>query len=161
GKQHRDDGGANSPDAVVFGAYGEHREVWGNDELVVLHSYQRYLLQVAFVDHLLGRLIHHLKSIDLYDRCLFVVTADHGVSFRADRSRRIPIKSNVADIMAVPLFIKLPHQHMGAINDRNVATIDVLPTIADVLKISPPFPYDGHSVFDPAEPEPPEKVFYN
>ena len=38
--------------------------------------------------------------------------------------------------MSVPLFIKLPGQTEGRIDDRNVESVDILPTIADVLGIS-------------------------
>ena len=39
------------------------------------------------------------------------------------------------------------------IYDRNVETIDILPTIADVLNVVPPWPLDGSSVFADSRPE--------
>ena len=38
-----------------------------------------------FLDRLIGRLVQHLKQVGMYDDTLIVITADHGVSFRAGR----------------------------------------------------------------------------
>ena len=43
-----------------------------------IQGYQRYLLQLGFVDQLIGRLMDRLREEHLYDRSLIVVTADHG-----------------------------------------------------------------------------------
>jgi len=133
---------------------------WCGDERVVIQAYQRFLLQVGFVDTLVGELMNHLKGIGLYDRSLIILTADHGVSFRADDSRRVLTETNFQDIMSIPLFIKVPDQREGKISDRNVESIDILPTIADVLGIRLPWPVDGCSALDLSLPERPEKVIF-
>ena len=97
-----------------------------------------------------------LKQEGLWDRALVVVTADHGVSFRAGSPFKESDDKNVADIMSVPLFIKLPGQHGGSVSDRNVQSIDVLPTIADALDVELPWQTDGRSAF--GEPQPPGKL---
>ena len=43
---------------------------------------QRHLLQLGFVDRLLGQLIARLRRTGLWDRAMVVVVADHGISFR-------------------------------------------------------------------------------
>ena len=43
----------------------------------------------------------------------------------------------------MPLFVKLPGQHRGRIDDSFVQTIDVLPTIAAALHTKLPWPVDG------------------
>ena len=139
---------------------GLRDEYWDCDESVVLKSYQRYLLQVGFVDHLVGDLIHKLKSENLYDNALVIITADHGVSFRSKDFRRPLSQTNFMDLLPVPLFVKLPHQSRGIISDRNVETIDILPSIAHILDISLPFKVDGVSVFDTILTERPTKEVY-
>ncbi len=52
------------------------------------------------------------------------------------------------DTMYVPLFIKMPFQSQGNINDKQVETIDILPTIADILQVDIPWKADGVSVFE-------------
>ncbi len=121
----------------------------GKDSLVNL---DRHLLQVLFVDSLLGKLIHHLKSVGLYDQSLIVITADHGICFHRGQSLRSITRTNYQDIMLIPLLIKLPHQQQGIVSDRNVETIDILPTIADALEIEAPWT-DGTSALDDTKPE--------
>ena len=52
--------------------------------------------------------------------------------------------------MRVPLFVKLPGQHVGQVSDRNVETIDVLPTVLDVIGAEQLPPFDGCSAVDPS-----------
>jgi hypothetical protein len=108
-----------------------------------LQSYQRYLLQVGYTDRALGFITRRLRAAGIYDKALVVVLADHGVSFRQLEPRRRPTARNIQDIAFVPLFVKLPHQRRGRIDDRFARTIDVLPTIARVLHIRIPWHVDG------------------
>ncbi len=136
-------------DISLFGKRG----LWTRDEALVTLAYQRHLLQVGFADRLLGRLLKKLKSHDLYDRSLIVVSSDHGVSFRPGGSRRAMTDANFKNILNVPLLIKAPHQKQGRASDRPTRTTDVLPTIAGILGVPAPWPTDGIPVM---ETEPPE-----
>jgi Sulfatase len=112
---------------------------------LALQAYQRHLLQAGFVDRLLGQLIDRLRATGVYDDALVVVTADHGVSFRVGESRRGATPRNLQDIAFVPLFVKTPGQRRGEIVDYHVQTVDILPTIADVLGITIPWRVDGRT----------------
>lgn len=137
-----------------------NNEKWCPDIIKVNQSYQRYLLQVGFMDTLIGKLIGHLKRKGLYDQSIIIITADHGVSFLANDFRRPLTKTNHGDIMPVPLFIKAGKQQEGVISDRNVESIDILPTIADILGVDLPWETDGSSAFDLSIPERTEKIIY-
>jgi len=63
-------------------------EQWGKEEWWVIQGYQRHLLQLAFVDRLLGELLAKLRATGLYDRALVVIVADHGVVFSPGENRR-------------------------------------------------------------------------
>lgn len=119
-----------------------------SDDLAVIQDQQRYLLQLMYVDRLLGQLMSRLSETGDLDRCLLIVTADHGVTFRANQPRRELAPGNQDDILSIPLFIKRPQQTQGEISDRFVQSVDILPTIADVLGLSLQLPTDGWSVFD-------------
>ena len=108
--------------------------------------YQRHLLQVGFVDRLIGRLMDRLREQQVYDDALIIVTSDHGASYLQGFPRRALTYDTAPDIALVPLFVKLPGQLEGVVSDRNAQTIDILPTIADVLSISLPFGVDGQSL---------------
>ena len=122
---------------------------WGNDEFLVAQAQQRYLLQLGFADQLVGELLARLRSIGLYDRALVVVLADHGVSFRPGDRRRALSETNLEDIAFVPLFVKTPGQQRGRVVEAAVQTVDVLPTIADVLDVEVPWRMDGTSLRTP------------
>ena len=105
-------------------------------------------MQVGFVDRKIGKLIAHLKAEGLYDRSLIIITADHGVSHLRSDFRRPISPTDYTEIMCLPLFVKVPHQRQGAVIDRNVDSVDILPTIAGVLGIDLPWPVDGQSALD-------------
>ena len=119
---------------------------WGNDFLVA-QAYQRHLLQMEFADRLLGTAIRRLKAKGLYDRALIVVTADNGESFLHHGNRHEASPGNVEDIADTPLIIKAPGQRRGRIDDRPARTIDILPTVADLLHIRLPWKVQGSSLW--------------
>jgi hypothetical protein len=121
--------------------------------------HQRHLAQVAFVDRLIGDLMTRLRAVGAYDRALVVVTADHGASYREGRSRREPEERNLSDILLVPLLVKLPGQQRGEVVDRIVETVDILPTILDVVGVRTPLRFDGRSLVDPRVPPRTSRTF--
>jgi arylsulfatase A-like enzyme len=110
-------------------------------------------------------LIAQLRRTGLWDRAMVIVVADHGISFRVKPTpappfavgelgyRRQLTAENAHDIVAVPLLVKYPRQRHGVIDRKWARTIDLLPTIADVLGIRMPFRVDGRSLRRP-RPEP-------
>jgi hypothetical protein len=121
------------------------------DPFLTRHNEQRFLLQLGFVDHVVGMLIRRLRRLGMFDRALIVVTADHGESFELGvRDRRQITRGNIDEVAPVPLFVKAPGQRRGRVNRAYARTLDVLPTIADVLGLRIPFRVDGGSAFGPA-----------
>lgn len=133
---------------VTLAGWNPEEDSWHPAEAPVLLAYQRHLMQVAYTDQLFGRLVQRLKDTGIYDDALIVVTADHGISFRAGRSRRDRDAVNHHEIANVPLFIKLPGQKRGIIDDRPVQTIDIVPSVAEALQIELPWSVDGRSLFE-------------
>jgi Sulfatase len=121
-----------------------------HDEFLTRHNEQRYLLQLGFTDRLLGRLVRQLKREGIYDDTLIVATADHGIAFQVGvQTRRSVSQSNVEELTPVPFFVKRPGQRRGRISDAYARTLDVTPTIADVLGWKVGYRTDGHSAFGP------------
>jgi hypothetical protein len=122
--------------------------------------HQRHLAQAGFVDHLVGDLIARLHEVGLYDEALIVLTADHGASYREGRLRRQPQEHrNLSDIFRVPLFVKLPGQRQGETVDRIVETVDILPTVLDVIGAKGSIRFDGRSLFDSKSPPRSSRTF--
>jgi hypothetical protein len=125
---------------------------------------ERHLLQLRYTDRLLGELLTRLRDTGTFDDTLLVVTADHGIAFQPGQPvRGLEVGRYVdaihPDVMWVPLLVKRPHQQDGAIVDANVETVDVLPTIADVLGVEVPWKLDGRSAFSD-RPRGDTKVFF-
>ncbi len=111
------------------------------------------------MDTLFGQLIEGLKDKGLYDQAYIIITADHGASFQVNDFRRALSQTNYQDILRVPFFVKKPYQTAGYINDRNVEPVDIVPTIADAVGVSVPWPVDGRSITD-AGPDRPQKTYF-
>lgn len=125
---------------------GGNGQTWVEDEWLVNQGWQRYLFQVRYADACLGAILDKLEETDLFDEALIVVTADHGFAFHMGCSRRDPQAQTLSDLVPVPLLIKYPHQQSGEISDRNVETIDILPTVAEVLGLPADPAWDGRSL---------------
>ena len=110
---------------------------------------QRHFLQTGFTDFELQRLWRRLKSQGLWDDSLIVVASDHGVAFPHDRQRRRLGRETAREIAPIPLLIKAPGQTKAKIDDAWVETIDILPTIFDLLNLDPRVKMDGRSAFSP------------
>lgn len=132
-------------------------DTWTGTEWQSVQAYQRFLLQLGALDGWLGKLIDKLKAEDLFDKALIVITADHGVSFTPNSSRRdAPPEENLdTNILPVPLIIKAPYQEEGLISERNAETIDIMPTLADLLDRPLTWTVDGVSLL--GDPKPPGK----
>jgi hypothetical protein len=128
--------------------------VWINDQDVVDVAAQRLVLQLMATDALLGQLLDELEETGLLDTAMLVVTADHGAVFSAGKNYRAlqgVDDETKSQVLPVPLFVKYPDQRDGDVDDRSARTIDIVPTIADVLEVSLPddWKFDGVSLREP------------
>jgi len=138
------------PNGTPGRAPGPRHNDWPSNPWYAVESYQRHLLQVAFVDRILGQLIARLRAIALYDPALIIVTADHGAAFWPGESKRNPEGTeHPEDILHIPLFVKRPGQQRGQVDDRAAATVDILPTIAALLQVDLDWVFDGCALDNP------------
>ena len=98
-------------------------------------DYQRYLYQLGGVDAMISSLIGRMEKAGIWDKSLVVVTADHGISLEPGLMKRATDFTNagqVTDLFTIPMFVKMPQQAVGAIDDCAVTNLDLLPTIMEV-----------------------------
>jgi hypothetical protein len=96
-----------------------------------------------------------LRQEGVYERALVIVAADHGITIVPGATdQRLITAETVGTIAAVPLFVKYPTGHEGVapgfIDDARAETVDLLPTIADVIEMRVPWDTEGLSLLDPA-----------
>jgi Sulfatase len=135
-------------------------ERWVADSYFAEQAHQRHLLQVGYVDTVVGKILDRLEEIGVYDDSLVVMVADHGVGFQPGGERRRVHAGNLGEIAFVPLFVKAPGQREGRVEDAHVRTIDVLPTMADLLSIRIPWRTDGESAVRAGEGDHPQVVVH-
>jgi hypothetical protein len=133
-----------TPNDVIPGLSNQsYRDQGQRDQL-----YMRHLLQLGFADRLLQELWAKLKQEGIYDKALIVVAADHGVALNLPRRDRRRLKQDtVGEIASIPFFIHAPDQKKGKIDDAYAESVDILPTIFDVLNLDPKVHMDGSSAF--------------
>ena len=118
-------------------------------------EFQLHSMQTGAVDALLDEALEQLMSLPTWDDTVLVVTSDHGISLTPpDVDRRIVTEANRAEVYRVPLFIKAPGQTTGEIRDDSAQTIDIVPSIVDLLdiEVDSSWEFDGHSLYDGSEP---------
>ncbi|MGQ0849691.1 MAG: sulfatase-like hydrolase/transferase [Actinomycetota bacterium] len=133
---------------------GSSKTGWGEDEWLASQALQRHLLQVGYVDRALGDVLAALDEAELYDRAMIVVVADHGIALKTNLEHWRQIsEETIGEIAAVPLFVKPPLGSDPAledrIDDRRSLTIDIVPTIAEVMGFDPPWTTVGVSLLGP------------
>ena len=90
---------------------------------------------------------------------MIVVTSDHGTNFTPPDIGRMPVTDhNREEVYRIPLFIKAPGQTTGEVRDESAQTIDVLPSIVDLLDAEVDWKFDGHSLFDGSSAHTPPKL---
>jgi hypothetical protein len=134
------------PDGII-----NEEEGWLGEDPLIATAYNRYLQQVGYVDKYLGLIREKLFSEGIYDDTLLIIMADHGVAFEPWQPRRKITDVNNNEILKIPLFIKLPKQKLGRIDKRIVTSVDVLPTIIEVIKADVPWKLDGFSLVSDQE----------
>jgi len=87
---------------------------------------------IAYLDEQLGRLFDRLESLGVYDNSLIIVTSDHGEAFGESSVVGHGVSVYQHQIH-VPLLVKYPGASAEANVEDPVSSVDVLPTVLDVM----------------------------
>jgi Sulfatase len=110
-------------------------------------------MQIGAIDQMIGQLTDHLKDTGAWEDTTLAILSDHGVDITPPGFNRIHTPENTDELFRIPLFIKAPGQTTGEVRDEPASTLDVLPSIVDLLGIEADWKFDGHSLFDRSEPK--------
>ncbi|MGE5787206.1 MAG: sulfatase [Myxococcales bacterium] len=106
--------------------------------------FQSYLAELELVDRQLGRLLVFLRAKRLTERCLLVVSADHGEAF-GEHDTRFHASTVYDELLRVPLMFLHPRLGVGQ-SDLPVSLIDLSPTLLDLFGLSTPGDFMGQSL---------------
>ena len=135
--------------------------------------------EIAYTDHCIGLLLKELADLKVLEDTLVVLVADHGESLGEHKETTHGIFLYDATVR-VPLILHYPGLHhsgvqsseqhsleqhpsgllpQGSVFSQPVKTLDILPTILDLLEIPHPAGLQGKSLLTyPANPDPPADI---
>lgn len=113
---------------------------------------------LRYVDNSIERFYNSLAAMRLVDSTIFVITADHGDEFwehaelearSFNHQWRYGIGHGYSafnELIHVPLLMTGPVPHKQPL--RLVSTVDIVPTLADLLGITHNMRFDGVNIFE-------------
>jgi tetratricopeptide (TPR) repeat protein len=108
-----------------------------------------YAGEIAYVDSQLGRVVHTLESEGLLDRTIIVVVGDHGESL-GEHGEGAHGFFLYEGVIHVPLIVRTPYPSTRARRVQElVRTVDVMPTVLDLLGLPTPAGAAGRSLVGP------------
>ena len=107
----------------------------------------RYRSEIQYVDQQVGTVLKALDETGKADNTIVVFTADHGEEF-LDHGGWWHGNTLYRELLDVPLIVKLPKNKLaGTIRTDPVMSIDVGPTLLDLLGITYPDTWEGIPLF--------------
>jgi arylsulfatase A-like enzyme len=104
--------------------------------------FDQYDGAIRMVDDQLGRLISTIKSRGLYDNSIIIILSDHGETFEGHGT-----DLKVSDQNRILTAFKLPGKNSHFEVQKLVGTIDIFPTILDLLDLNrDDYHYEGSSL---------------
>ena len=98
---------------------------------------ERYALEVEFVDRRIGELMAELDRRGVLDNALVIFTSDHGEAFE-EHNHVGHISQLYDELIRVPLIVSHPGRlPEGLVIDDTVGLIDLFPTVAELLDLTP------------------------
>lgn len=109
---------------------------WESDDWSAVR--RMYVDNARSADEIVGELVACLAEVGELDRTLIVLLADHGEGLHHLAPLHGPINGGREEVIRVPLVIVAPWVVApGTRVDEQVRTVDLLPTILDVVGIGP------------------------
>ena len=129
-----------------------------------LYAHDLYDGEIAYADESIGVVLRRLSELGLDDRTLVVFVADHGEGLgEHDEATHSHLLYN--STLHVPLIIRAPGGRSGEVIEENVGTVDILPTVLDLLGVQVPDGLHGRSLAhhvargEGARSEPPVELY--
>lgn len=103
---------------------------------------------VSHLDANIGRLVSRLKELDMYDNTIIIFSSDNGPAFQGSPG---PFRGGKTDLheggIRVPMFAVWPGKiPENTYSFQTAHMADILPTICEVVGVTPPEDIDGVSI---------------
>ena len=120
-----------------------------------LFAQNLYQGEIAYVDQAFGVVMEELRRLDVADRTVVLVVADHGEGL-GEHGEDTHSMLLYDATLHVPLLLSYPGAQPGTRIAERVGTVDLLPTVLELLALPPARESQGRSLVDlAAHPERP------
>lgn len=143
----------SAPESVPakFGFIRDRSRMTGDAIATAIAGYDA---EIAYADWAIGELLSMLTRFGIEDETLVVLVSDHGESLDELLDRYGYVFDHGEFLyrhqLNVPLIIRLPAsmrgRHRTGVHDTPVSTIDVMPTILDIVGVDSPMDTAGRSL---------------
>jgi arylsulfatase A-like enzyme/Tfp pilus assembly protein PilF len=128
-----------------------------------LYAHDLYQGEIAFADHCFGTVMREIESMGVADRTIVVMVGDHGEG-RGEHDEDSHSLLAYNSTLRVPLIVATPGgPGKGVRIHQRVGTVDILPTVLDLLSLPIPEEIQGRSLVpvmrDPSA-DPGENLYY-
>jgi arylsulfatase A-like enzyme len=110
------------------------------DDVVALYD-----AGVRWVDTQMQRLVDALRRFELWDDCIFTLTADHGEEFLDHGGRYHPPSNLREELIRVPLLLRVPNTPKTRLSDSPFSLLHLAPTLLDAAQLGAQQAFQGRS----------------
>ena len=125
--------------------YGEDYRIVEDERLI-----SRYYNNLNLLDHMIKRIVDHLREKGLLERTILVVVGDHGQAFGQHHPNNfMHYRYSYNENLETPAILYQPALFKPRVFGFPTSHVDILPTLLDAVRI--PYAstaFDGESLFD-------------
>ncbi|NWG03444.1 MAG: sulfatase-like hydrolase/transferase [Syntrophaceae bacterium] len=125
--------------------YGEEYRIMHEEGRLI----SRYYNNLNLLDHMVKRVVDHLKTQGLLERTILVIVGDHGQAFGQHHSNNfMHYRYSYNENLETPAIFYQPALFKPKAFEFPTSHVDILPTLLDAMGIPyPPEVFDGESLF--------------
>ncbi|MCP4898169.1 MAG: sulfatase-like hydrolase/transferase [bacterium] len=110
-----------------------------------IFAHDLYLGEISYVDQALASLLARLEDAGVADRTLVIVVGDHGEGL-GEHNEQTHSLLTYDTTLRVPFILRVPGREGGLRITQRVGTVDVLPTVLELLNLPIPPSVQGRSL---------------
>lgn len=127
-----------------------------------LYAQDLYKGEIAYADESLGTVVDRLRELGVWDDTILVMTSDHGEGL-GEHNEMTHSTLTYNSTLHVPLVMRIPEGPKGRRVSSRVGTVDIMPTLLDLLGLDRPDDVQGQSLVpmieDPAGDTTPRTLY--
>lgn len=110
------------------------------------HILALYDGEIRYADDHIGILLAKLRNLRLDDKTIVIIVSDHGDEF-FEHGNKGHHRTLYDEVLRIPMIIRLPNRaHAGTVVEDQVTLVDLMPTMLDLVGVTPPARMDGLSL---------------